>query len=81
MEIKVTTVEVVNQTVVSEKETSVQTVEITDKSVVTEEVKVVEVVSIAEQGPTGAQGEKGDTGVGIQDFDSDPLLIYMLARG
>lgn len=78
MEIKVTTVEVVNQTVVSEKDTSVQTIEITDKSVVTEEVKEIEVVSIAEQGPTGARGEKGD---GIDSFDSDPLTIYMLARG
>lgn len=34
-----------------------------------------------EQGEKGARGEKGNDGVGIDNFDADPLAIYLISRG
>lgn len=70
-----------NETIVGVQETEVQVVETLEQSTVTAEEEVVTVVVAAEQGPTGAKGDKGDSGVGIDNFDSDPLVLYLLARG
>lgn len=29
----------------------------------------------------GAQGERGNDGAGIDNFDADPLAIYLISRG
>lgn len=33
------------------------------------------------QGEKGERGERGNDGVGIDNFDADPLAIYLISRG
>ena len=34
-----------------------------------------------EKGAQGESGEQGNDGVGIDNFDADPLAIYLISRG
>lgn len=78
METKVTSVETIKETVLASEEKAVQFVSMPDKSLILEQAKVIEVVTQSEQGPAGAKGENG---LGIDNFEGDPVLVYMLARG
>lgn len=48
---------------------------------IAEIVDNITIVSEVEQGPIGVQGEKGESGNGIDNFEGDPLLAYLMARG